>query len=207
MTKAVLAPLSRLSLAHVAAAVLIGCAALTPASALNTAPAKPKPKPTVDCTKKANKTKPECLPGLTGPSVSGPSVFGPSTLSDDELYNAAYLLSRQGNYASSLALLKQVKNPDVPRVLNATGFATRKLGDIDAAFPYYARALALDPNYTRAREYLGEAHLSKGDLASAKIQLNEIASRCGTSCSGYPELASQIAAFEAAKQQGNGTHG
>lgn len=171
------------------AAVALGFAAVSPVSALDTAPTKPKPR--VDCTKKANKTKPECQ---TGQSNHG-------ALSDDELYNAAYWLSRQGDYASSLALLKQVRDQDVPRVLNATGFATRKLGDVDAALPYYARALALDPNYTRAREYLGEAHLSKGDLASAKAQLSEIATRCGTSCSGYPELASQIAAFEAGGKQ------
>jgi tetratricopeptide (TPR) repeat protein len=176
-------------------AIALGLAALTPVSAMDSAPTKPKPK--VDCTKKANKTKPECQPGLSNPGA----------LSDDELYNAAYWLSRQGDYASSLGLLKQVKNQDVPRILNATGFATRKLGDVDAAFPYYARALALDPNYTRAREYLGEAHLSKGDLASAKVQLSEIGTRCGTSCSGYPELSAQIAAFEAKVTPVKGANG
>lgn len=182
----------------VMASVLIAAVACVPVSAMDSGPTKPKP--AVDCTKKANKTKPECHPGAL-PSNDA------SRLSDDELYNAAYWLSRQGDYASSLALLKQVKNADVPRVLNATGFATRKLGDVDAAFPYYARALALDPNYTKAREYLGEAHLSKGDLASAKVQLNEIAARCGKSCSGYPELASQIEAFEAGHKASAGNAG
>lgn len=178
--------------------ILLASVAGSPVSAMDWGPAKPKP--VVDCTKKANKTKPECQKGALSSHAAG-------QLSDDELYNAAYWLSRQGDYASSLALLKQVKNADVPRVLNATGFATRKLGDVDAAFPYYARALALDPNFTRAREYLGEAHLSKGDLASAKVQLKEIATRCGKSCSGYPELQAQIDAFEADHKPSAGNAG
>lgn len=177
--------------AHGWHAVLAGAVAIAlagtivPAAALDDPPPR---KPKVDCTKKANKAKPQCQKSHQDSGV----------LSDDEIYNAAYWLSRQGDYASSLALLQQVKNGDDPRVLNATGFATRKLGNVDAAFPFYERALALDPNYTRAREYLGEAHLSKGNLTAARAQLDEIAKRCGTSCSGYPELAGQIEAFEAA---------
>ena len=189
MTNSILALVSRPIPARLFVAGIVASlatvASFTPVAAINTAPSKPKPR--VDCTKKANKSKPACQTG----------VRAPDSLSDDELYNAAYWLSRQGHYESSLALLKQVQQADVPRVLNATGYATRKLGDVDAALPYYMRALALDPNYTRAREYLGEAFLSKGDLSSAKVQLSEIAQRCGTSCSGYPELANQITAFEA----------
>jgi tetratricopeptide (TPR) repeat protein len=142
------------------------------------------PKPKIDCTKKANKDNPKCQKSLI-------------ELNDDELYNAAYWMSRQGDYAGSLTLLRQIKDQEQPRVLNATGFATRKLGNVDAAFPYYQRALSLDPNFTRAREYLGEAYLTKGNLDAAKGQLDEIATRCGMSCSGYPELAAEIAKFEA----------
>ncbi len=174
----------------IAASLLMVCALAAPADAIDSAPSKPKPR--VDCTKKANKSKPACQPRVTGATEIGGAV----SLSDDELYNAAYWLSRQGDYRSSLALLQLIREPDVPRVLNATGFATRKLGNVDAALPYYARALQLDPNYTRAREYLGEAHLSKGDVEAAKFQLQEIETRCGKSCSGYPELAIQIDAFE-----------
>jgi tetratricopeptide (TPR) repeat protein len=151
---------------------------VTPAGAIPSTPSKPK----VDCTKKANKTKAACQAGRSG-------------LTDDELYNAAYWLARQGSYKDALALLKDVQNQNDPRVLNATGYATRKLGDVDAALPYYAKALALDPNYTKAREYLGEAHLAKGDLVQAEVQLNEIETRCGKTCSGYAELAAEIETF------------
>jgi Tfp pilus assembly protein PilF len=87
-------------------------------------------------------------------------------------------------------------------VLNATGFATRKLGDVDGALPYYARALEINPNYAVAREYLGEALLAKGDVASARAQLGEIERRCGKACAPYAELTKQIASYEARRVTG-----
>jgi len=182
--------LSGLVPALAAAALLLAPFAVQSALALDDPPT-----PKVDCTKKANKKNPKCQ------KSNAAGLTGAEALNDDELYNAAYWLSRQGDYSASLALLKQIKNADEPRVLNAMGFATRKLGNVESAMPYYIRALTLDPNFTRAREYLGEAHLTKGDVAAAKVQLLEIATRCGISCSGYPELAEQISVFEAGASQ------
>lgn len=138
----------------------------------------------IDCTKAKNKNKAACKPSR-----------GAAT--DDEIYNAAYWMARDGKFREALAVLALARNADDPRILNATGFATRKLGNVDAALPYYRRALTIDPNFVLAREYLGEAYLSKGDLASAKHELGEIASRCGASCTAYVNLAAHIAAFEA----------
>jgi tetratricopeptide (TPR) repeat protein len=156
-----------------------------PSMALDDPPAKPK----IDCSKKANKTKPQCQKGY-------------SDMTDTELYNAAYWLARQGAHSEALTLLTNIQDKDQPRVLNATGYATRKLGNVDAALPFYARALALDPNYTKAREYLGEAYLAQGNLVQAQVQLREIETRCGTACSGYAELASEISAFEGQRARG-----
>ena len=78
------------------------------------------------------------------------------------------------------------------------GFATRKLGNVDGALPYYARALALKPDYVQAREYLGEAFLAKGDVTKAAEQLGEIERYCGSQCVSFTKLKSQISAFEAA---------
>ena len=121
----------------------------------------PPARPKIDCTKPGNQNKPACK-----------NKHG--ELSDDEIYNAAYWMARKGQYREALALLARAKNHDDPRVLNATGFATRKLGDVDGALPYYARALEINPNYAVAREYLGEAFLAKGDLRNARAQLGEI---------------------------------
>ena len=54
--------------------------------------------------------------------------------------------------------------------------------------------LAIDPNYTKVREYLGEAYLQKGAVAQAKEQLMEIADRCGGPCDDYELLAKAIVA-------------
>ncbi len=88
------------------------------------------------------------------------------------------------------------------RVLNETGFATRKLGNVAAALGYYQRALAVDPNYVYARAYMGEALLMQGDLTAASDQLREIGQRCGTSCPAYGHLAEHIAKFEAGVKHG-----
>ncbi len=54
----------------------------------------------------------------------------------------------------------------------------RSIGFMTALGDYYHQALAIDPGYTKVREYLGEAYLQKGDVAKAKEQLMEIADRC-----------------------------
>jgi tetratricopeptide (TPR) repeat protein len=143
----------------------------------------PPARPKIDCTKPGNKNKPACKNNH-------------GQLSDDEIYNAAYWMARGGQYREALALLARAKNKNDPRVLNATGFATRKLGDVDGALPYYARALEINPNYTVAREYMGEALLAKGNVGAARTQLGEIEKRCGTACAPYAELSRQIASFE-----------
>jgi tetratricopeptide (TPR) repeat protein len=143
------------------------------------------PAPKIDCSKRVNKNKPPCKPSH-------------GDLSDDEVYNAAYWLAHAERYAEALAVLARAKNGDDARILNITGFATRKLGDIEGALAFYRRALALRPDYALAREYMGEALLAKGDVAAARAELGEIENRCGKQCVAYADLAKQIMAFEAA---------
>jgi tetratricopeptide (TPR) repeat protein len=163
--------------AVLAAAVACGAATLTAVPAF----AKGEP---VDCSKKANKNKPECKKNR-------------EDLGDNDLYYAGYWLARAGKYEQALTYLNQAKNPEDPRFLTYIGFATRKLGDHDKAMGYYDRALAIDANFVIARAYLGEAFLDKGELSKAVDQLGEIERRCGTSCIEYQELQVQIDAFKA----------
>ncbi len=160
-----------------AAATLI--AGAVPAMADDDGPAKPR----IDCSKAKNKDKPACKP-----------KHGPS---DDEVINGAYWLAHAGKYRDALTLLGAVQDKENPRALNAMGFATRKLGDVDGALPYYARALAIKPDYVQAREYLGEAFLAKGDVVRARAELGEIERRCGTGCVSFANLKREITAFEA----------
>jgi tetratricopeptide (TPR) repeat protein len=65
-------------------------------------------------------------------------------------------LADEGYFREALDLLSRIKKQEPSRVLNVVSYTTRKLGDVDKGLDYYQRALVLDPNYLRAREYLGE---------------------------------------------------
>jgi tetratricopeptide (TPR) repeat protein len=161
--------------AALAATLAIGVANITPAVAKGES---------VDCSKKANKSKPECKKNR-------------EDLSDNELYYAGYWLARAGRYEQALTYLTQAKNQNDPRFLTYIGFATRKLGDHDKAMTFYDRALSIDADFVIARAYLGEAYLDKGDLSKAEAQLSEIEKRCGAACLEHQELSVQIEAFKA----------
>lgn len=152
------------------------------------------PKPKVDCTKKTNRTKPECRQSGLLPSAPAPAVTA-APVNSDEVYFAAYWLARSGQYRAALDVLALGDQSD-PRILTYTGFATRKLGLVDAALPYYSRALSIDPDHVLARAYRGEAYLQKGEPSKARAELAEIEQRCGRACAEYVELAMQIHAFD-----------
>jgi tetratricopeptide (TPR) repeat protein len=114
-------------------------------------------------------------------------------LPDKALTDYAYALVKAGRYREALAVLDLLKNPNTPVALNYRGYATRKLGRINEGIGYYLKSVALDPHYAQVREYLGEAYLLKGDLASANAQLQAIKGICGTVCEAYEHLATAIA--------------
>jgi tetratricopeptide (TPR) repeat protein len=116
-----------------------------------------------------------------------------SLLPDSQLTDYAYALAKAERYAEALQVLDLLKNPNTPKALNYRGYATRKLGRLDEGIAYYRKAVALDPRYAQVREYLGEAYVTKGDMAGAKAQLRSIARICGTGCEQYQHLAETIA--------------
>jgi tetratricopeptide (TPR) repeat protein len=146
----------------------------------------------------------------TGPSSAACDAFRKDTpawttcvgiasanMPDAELFYAGYWLAKTGRYEAALGYLTLARSKD-ERVLTYMGFATRKLGDVEGAFPLYRAALAMNPNYSVARAYMGEAFLSKGEPDKARAELAEIERRCGMSCAEYADLAQHIRAFEAA---------
>lgn len=119
-----------------------------------------------------------------------------ASLDQDSLYDAGRSLAHAGRFEEAIEILSRASAKDDKRVLNYLGYSNRKLGRIDVGLEYYRRALALDPEYTLVREYMGEALLQKGDLEGALEQLVEIKRLCkGRGCSEYTDLAGQIAAF------------
>ena len=89
-------------------------------------------------------------------------------LPDKNLADNAYALTEAGRYAEALAVLDLMKDPNTAVALNYRGYATRRMGKVDKGIGYYLKSIALDPHYAQVREYLGEAYLIKGDLASGK---------------------------------------
>ena len=106
-------------------------------------------------------------------------------LDDENLYEVGARLAKAGRYGEAISVLGYVANKADPRVLNYLGYSHRKSGRIQVGLGYYAEALLIDPNFTPAREYLGEAYLSLGDVER----------RCGKDCTEYAMLADQIAAL------------
>ena len=117
---------------------------------------------------------------------------GGSLLPDEALTDYAYALAKEERYDEALDVLNQLKNRDTPKALNYRGYATRKLGRVDEGIGYYRKSVALDPRYTRVREYLGEAYVIKGDITQARAQLRAIKTLCGTGCEEYTHLAQAI---------------
>ena len=113
-------------------------------------------------------------------------------IDDQSLADYAYALARGGRYQEALATLDLMRNPNTAEALNYRGYATRKLGRVDEGIAFYKQAVALDPNYTLVREYLGEAYVTQRKLDLAKAELAEIEKRCGTTCEPYEDLAEAI---------------
>jgi tetratricopeptide (TPR) repeat protein len=113
-------------------------------------------------------------------------------LPDNELYEEGRGLAKAGQYEWALEVLGAVVNQDDPKVLNYVGYSHRKMGDFETGMGYYKKALALNPDYVLAREYLGEGYVANGQVDLAKAQLAEIEKRCGTTCEEYRDLAEEI---------------
>ena len=190
-----------------AAAVLLGLAlALPPAFAVEemrefndggkkAGRTKSCPKGARYSEKKRGCVKTSCAAGQVWSSGTDACIDGKSeALTDEDLYLAAGEFVLEARFADALPLLLRMKDRNTPQVLNLIGYSTRKLGDIDKGIDYYRQALAVDPDYTKARQYLGEAYLLKNDAGKAKEQLDEIADRCGGPCEDYELLVSAIAA-------------
>lgn len=91
------------------------------------------------------------------------------------------------------ALSRDDKNADI---LNYLGYTERNRGNMDNAFKYYEKALALNPKHRGAHEYLGEAYLMTGNLPKAEEQLAALDKLCFFSCEEYRELKEKIAEYK-----------
>ncbi len=115
-----------------------------------------------------------------------------SMLDDETIYQAGRSFAQAGRYGEAITVLSTIAANGDPRVLNYLGYSHRKQGRILVGLGYYEEALKLNPDFTLARSYMGEAFLQLEDVDSARAQLHEIANRCGTGCDEYLALDRQI---------------
>jgi len=113
-------------------------------------------------------------------------------LPDEDLYQQGRQLAKAGEYEKALLVLATIKNQNDPRVLNYTGYSNRKAGRLEIGITYYRKALAIDPNFVLAREYLGEGYVAAGRIDLAKLELNEIKNRAGAASEEYLDLSKAI---------------
>lgn len=135
----------------------------------------------------------KCRQGLVYDKITKKCV-PPSrgAVDDDSLYEAGRALAMDGRYDDAIKILTLVADKTDPRVLNYLGYSHRKAGRVIVGLGYYQEALHNNPDYTLAREYMGEAYLQIGDVASAKAQLAEIEKRRGKDSREYKLLVKQI---------------
>lgn len=115
-------------------------------------------------------------------------------LPDGDLYEQGRLLAKAGEYEWALQVLAAIENQNDPRVLNYTGYSNRKAGRLEIGISYYRKALAIDPNFVLAREYLGEGYVAAGRIDLARLELKEIMNRAGTGSEEYQDLSKAITA-------------
>lgn len=143
----------------------------------------------------ASPTNHDCKKGEVWDKKKGKCVkVNSGLIPDEDLYQQGRALAKQGNYEWAIQVLAAIQNQDDPRVLNYTGYSHRKAGRLEIGITYYRRALAIDPNFNLAREYLGEGYIAAGRTDLAMNELAAIEKSCGTTCEEYKDLSAAIAA-------------
>jgi tetratricopeptide (TPR) repeat protein len=124
--------------------------------------------------------------------------------SSNPTYQEAVRLIEVQRYGDAMTLLKQVvkRSQGNADAYNYLGYASRKLGDLTAAFSYYRLALQLDPNHLGANEYLGELYAEVGDLQNAQAQLVRVGEICRSSCHAFTDLETAIRRHQPGKAEG-----
>ena len=101
------------------------------------------------------------------------------------------------DWSGAITLLEAevAANKGTANVYNYLGYAYRNLGDYDAAFKHYAKALKMNPEHRGAHEYIGEAYLKVGNLEMAKKHLDALDRICFFGCGEYDDLKAAVAAY------------
>lgn len=116
----------------------------------------------------------------------------------DADYKAAMVAVKANDWSTVITRMSNhvARQPGDADGWNELGHAQRKIGNLDAAFKAYAKALQIDPKHRNAHEYLGEAYLQVGDLASAEGELRALDKLCFLRCEQYDDLEDEIRRYK-----------
>lgn len=103
-------------------------------------------------------------------------------------------LIEQKRYADAIVPLKQAVNaqPGNADYLTELAYASRKAGQRDASFEYYAAALKADPDHVGALNYLGMLYVETNRPHKAEKMLQKIDDECFFPCDEYTSLKAAI---------------
>jgi tetratricopeptide (TPR) repeat protein len=135
--------------------------------------------------------------GGGGGGGGGSTSWGERKPMDADM-SAAMQAIDEKNWSAAVAWLeKSLKNDDTNAdTYNYLGYAERHRGNMDAAFRYYEKALAINPKHKGAHEYVGEAYLMVGNVAKAEEHLAKLDKICFLSCDEFAELKTKIAEYK-----------
>lgn len=139
------------------------------------------------------------LGGVPLPAHADPAETDPDLAATDVDYAAARraIVAKQWEEAIARLRKAEIRHPDHADLQNYLGYAHRNLKQFDAAFRHYKRAIELEPRHRGAHEYIGEAYLMVGDVASAEMHLAALRSICLLPCQEFEDLRKAIAEHRA----------
>ena len=131
--------------------------------------------------------------------MADPVEVNPDAAARDTDYAAGKQAMEKKNWpeAAKRFELAALRDPDNADLQNYLGYSHRNLKQFDLAFRHYKRAIALNPRHRGAHEYIGEAYLMTGDLASAEKHLAALREICLLPCEELGDLEKAIVQYRA----------
>lgn len=137
------------------------------------------------------------LGGAPLPAHADPTESDSDLAATDQDYAAARkaIVAKQWEEAIARLRKAEVRHPDHADLQNDLGYAHRNLGQFDAAFKHYERAIELEPRHRGAHEYIGEAYLLVGDVPNAEKHLAALRAICLLPCEELADLEKAFAKY------------
>ena len=131
-------------------------------------------------------------------SDSGNNSSYSVTSKNTELKAAESAINRK-EYKKAIVELNKIlaEKPNHADAWNLLGFSARKSGDFKTAKTAYTKALSINPQHTRAMEYMGEMYLSLNQPAKAEELLSRLEKLCSYNCKDRDLLRSAIKKYKA----------